>query len=158
MDVIPELAEPGKAQGIVGHEASAVVNHEDKSAREEQQPDQTEKSPDHASPIISKPKGTHSALAAGAGKFNLTSLLLARQDPRHGPLAAELESVDAARMGLYKTAQWRWARSRRRCSLGIAGQIDWHGNLDTAALDTAALKSNQRRSGRPWAFKSARYR
>src|SRR6185312_8494646 len=39
MDVVPELAEPGEPQGLVGDETGAVIDHKDESAGQEQQPD-----------------------------------------------------------------------------------------------------------------------
>jgi hypothetical protein len=36
MYVVPEIAEPGEAQGVVGDEARPVIDHENKSASEEQ--------------------------------------------------------------------------------------------------------------------------
>jgi type IV secretory pathway VirB10-like protein len=51
MDVVPELAEAGEAQVLVGDPARAVIDHEDESAGEQQQPDKPEKTADHAPPI-----------------------------------------------------------------------------------------------------------
>ena len=57
MDVVPELAEPGKAQGLIGDPACPVIDHEDKSAGQQQQPHKSEKTADHASPYyLSRPK------------------------------------------------------------------------------------------------------
>jgi hypothetical protein len=39
MDVVPELAKPGKPQGLVGDETGAVIDHKDESAGQEQQAD-----------------------------------------------------------------------------------------------------------------------
>src|SRR4029077_10080904 len=50
MDVVPELAEAGEAQGLVGDEARAVIDNEDESAGQEQQADKPEQTADHASP------------------------------------------------------------------------------------------------------------
>src|SRR5690348_7481062 len=50
VDVVPELAKPGEAQVLVGHPAGAVIDHEDESAGQQQQTDQSEKTADHASP------------------------------------------------------------------------------------------------------------
>src|ERR1043166_107111 len=50
VDVVPELAEPGEAQVLVGHPAGAVIDHEDESAGQQQQTDKSAKTADHASP------------------------------------------------------------------------------------------------------------
>jgi hypothetical protein len=39
MDVVPELAEPGELQGLVGDETGAIIDHKDESAGQEQQAD-----------------------------------------------------------------------------------------------------------------------
>src|SRR5258708_39236422 len=52
MDVIPELTEPGEAQALIGDEARTVIDHEDETAGQQQQPDKSEKTADHASPYI----------------------------------------------------------------------------------------------------------
>ena len=36
MDIVPELAKPGKLQGLIGDPAGAVIDHEDKSAGQQQ--------------------------------------------------------------------------------------------------------------------------
>src|SRR5258705_7568746 len=36
MNIVPELAEPGKSQILVGHPAGAVIDHEDESAGQQQ--------------------------------------------------------------------------------------------------------------------------
>src|ERR1700674_3055727 len=51
-NIVPEFAKSGKAQGLIGHPARPIIDHEDKSARQEQQPDKSEKAADHASPYI----------------------------------------------------------------------------------------------------------
>jgi len=56
---------------------------------------------------------------APRGKFNLISILSSRLGPARCP-GQGVENVDAARPCLYKTPQWRWGRSRRRCSLSVA--------------------------------------
>ena len=50
MDIVPELAEPGEPQGLVGDPARAVIDHEDEAAGQQQKPDQSEKAADHVSP------------------------------------------------------------------------------------------------------------
>src|SRR6266404_8759885 len=50
VNIVPELPEPGETQGLVGHEAGAVIDHEDKSAGQQQQADKSEETADHASP------------------------------------------------------------------------------------------------------------
>jgi hypothetical protein len=52
MDIVPELAKPGKAQGLIGDPTCSVIDHENKSAGQQQQPDKSEKAADHASPYI----------------------------------------------------------------------------------------------------------
>src|SRR3984885_9294736 len=52
MDIVPELAEPGKPQGLIGAPAGPVIDHEDKSAGQQQQPHKAEKTADHALPYI----------------------------------------------------------------------------------------------------------
>src|SRR3984957_14177197 len=50
MDIVPEFAKPGKAQGLIGDPARPVIDHEDESAGQQQQSDKSEKAADHASP------------------------------------------------------------------------------------------------------------
>jgi hypothetical protein len=50
MDVVPELAEPGEAQRLVGDPASPIIDHENESARQQQQPHKSKKAADHESP------------------------------------------------------------------------------------------------------------
>src|ERR1700751_2076760 len=52
VDVVPELTETGEAQRLVGDPAGPVIDHEDEPAGEQQQPYQSEKAADHASPIV----------------------------------------------------------------------------------------------------------
>src|SRR3954470_17734675 len=37
VDIVPELAEPGETQGLVGNETGPVIDHKDESAGQEQQ-------------------------------------------------------------------------------------------------------------------------
>src|ERR1700721_2462161 len=48
MDIVPEFAKPGKPQGLIGDPAGSVIDHENEPARQQQQPDQSEKAADHA--------------------------------------------------------------------------------------------------------------
>src|SRR5882757_9097445 len=50
MDVVPEFAKPGEPQVLVGDPARPVIDHENETASQQQQPHQTEKPADHASP------------------------------------------------------------------------------------------------------------
>ena len=50
MDIVPELAETGEPQRLVGDPACAVIDHEDEAAGQQQKPDQSEKAADHVSP------------------------------------------------------------------------------------------------------------
>src|ERR1700730_7603696 len=52
MDVVPELTKPGETQGLVGDPAGAVIDHENESAGQQQKPDQSKQTADHASPYI----------------------------------------------------------------------------------------------------------
>jgi hypothetical protein len=36
VDIVPELTELGEAQGLIGDQACPVIDHENKSAREQQ--------------------------------------------------------------------------------------------------------------------------
>src|SRR5215475_8706213 len=51
VNIVPELAELGEPQGLVGDPARAVIDHEDESAGQQQQPHKSEETADHASPI-----------------------------------------------------------------------------------------------------------
>ena len=51
MDIVPELAKPGKPQGLIGDPAGPVIDHEDKSAGQQQQPHKAEETADHVSPL-----------------------------------------------------------------------------------------------------------
>src|SRR5215212_9027567 len=53
VNIVPELTEPGETQGLVGDPAGAVINHKDKSAGQQQKPQKSEKTADHAPPYIS---------------------------------------------------------------------------------------------------------
>jgi hypothetical protein len=50
MDVVPEFAKSGEAKILVGDPARPVIDHENEPASQQQQPYQTEKPADHASP------------------------------------------------------------------------------------------------------------
>jgi hypothetical protein len=104
VDVVPELAKPGKAQGVVGDVPCPVIDHEDKSAGQQQQSHQTEKAADHASPTISRAQIRCQPLAARRGKFNLASTLSGLAGPGRGA-GWEAEGVDAVTSDLYKTPQ-----------------------------------------------------
>src|SRR5882757_1365594 len=52
VDVVPELAEPREPQVLIGDPARPVINHENESAGQQQQPHQSEKTADHASPFV----------------------------------------------------------------------------------------------------------
>src|SRR6266403_2239132 len=77
MDVVPELTKSGETQGLIGDPARAVVDHENKSAGQQQQPDKAEKTADHASPYIHRVRKRSQPLTGQHGKFNLISTLLA---------------------------------------------------------------------------------
>jgi hypothetical protein len=36
MDIVPELTKPGETQGLIGDPPRSVIDHEDKSARQQQ--------------------------------------------------------------------------------------------------------------------------
>jgi hypothetical protein len=97
------LTEPGEPQGLIGNPARAVIDHENKSTGQQQQPQKSEKTADHASPYIclymSRP-ARRQPITGQSGKFNLISTLSAF------PAGAgrNPESVDAAERALYKTA------------------------------------------------------
>jgi hypothetical protein len=102
MDVVPEFAKPGEPQILVGDPASPVIDHENEPASQQQQPYQTEKPADHASPCNSQLPQAGPGLTGELKKFNLASALTALRRTlvwaRSGP-----ESVDAAKAGLYKS-------------------------------------------------------
>src|SRR5438046_3439681 len=50
MDIVPELAEAGETQVLVGHPAGAVIDHEDKAAGQQQEPHKPEETADHVPP------------------------------------------------------------------------------------------------------------
>src|SRR6478672_6132944 len=103
MDVVPELTNPGETQGLVGDPARAVVDHENESAGQEQKPDKSEKTADHASPYICRAPRTQPAINGMAAEIKPHQHLT-------GPFAKGLpvrggaEAVDAAKAALYKSA------------------------------------------------------
>jgi hypothetical protein len=52
IDIVPELAELGEAERLIGDPARAIIDHEDESAGQQQQPYKSKKTADHASPYI----------------------------------------------------------------------------------------------------------
>jgi hypothetical protein len=102
MDVVPELAEPGETQGLVGHEARTVIDHEDESAGEKQKADKPEETADHASPYIYVAPGGRQPIPGASRKFNLISDLCAISS-RFPVLSERPESVDGTERALYKT-------------------------------------------------------
>src|SRR6516164_816495 len=52
MDIVPELAKPRESQALIGDPTRAVIDHQDESARQQQQPHQSEKAADHVSPHL----------------------------------------------------------------------------------------------------------
>jgi hypothetical protein len=55
MDIVQELAEPGEPQRLIGDPARPVIDHENKSAGQQQKPDKAEKTADHASSLSVAP-------------------------------------------------------------------------------------------------------
>src|ERR1700732_1926539 len=86
MDIVPEFAETGKTQGLIGDPARPVIDHEDKSAGQQQQPHKSEKTADHASPYVSRARTRRQPLLARRGKFNHISILSAPSERAFGPL------------------------------------------------------------------------
>src|SRR3981189_2957302 len=84
VDIVPELTKPGEPQGLIGDPARAVIDHENESAGQQQQPYKSEKTADHASPYIARARKRRQALAAQHGKFNLISTLSAPFDRASG--------------------------------------------------------------------------
>src|ERR1700730_4904870 len=80
MDIVPEFAETGKTQGLIGDPARAVIDHEDKSAGQQQQPHKSKKTADHASPYVFRARKPRQPLPAQRGKFNHISILSASSD------------------------------------------------------------------------------
>src|SRR3984893_10397788 len=77
MDIVPELTKPGEPEGLIGDPARPVIDHENKSAGQQQQPHKSEKTADHASPYLCRVRKRSQALTGRAGKFNLISTLSA---------------------------------------------------------------------------------
>src|SRR6202041_449108 len=128
VDVVPELAKPGKAQGVVGDVPRPVIDHEDEPAGQQQQSHQTEKAADHASPTISRAQIRCLPLAARRGKFNLASTLSAFPGPGGGRKALTLSHPASIR-----PPNWRRAQSRRPVLLSVATRIGFRrGVLDRA--------------------------
>src|SRR6478736_1668191 len=79
MDVVPELTKPGETQGLIGDPTRAVVDHENESAGQQQKPDKSEKTADHASPYICRAPRTQPAINGMAAEIqphqHLTGLL-----------------------------------------------------------------------------------
>src|ERR1700716_1610275 len=99
MDVVPEFAKPGEPQILVGDPACPVIDHENEPASQQQQPHQTEKPADHASPcylFALRPAWLKRRTLEIQPRqhLNRPSRTFVRQLP--GP-----ESVDAARAALY---------------------------------------------------------
>jgi hypothetical protein len=79
VDIVPELAELGEPQALVGHPARAIIDHEYESAGQQQQSDKPEKTADHASPSICRAEKRRQPLTGWQRKFNLISILLPLQ-------------------------------------------------------------------------------
>ena len=62
MDIVPELTKSGETQGLIGDPTGAVIDHENKSAGQQQKPDKSEKTADHASPYICRARRRRQAL------------------------------------------------------------------------------------------------
>src|SRR5258708_22264836 len=77
MDVVPELTKPGETQGLIGDPARAVVDHENESTGQQQKPDKSEKTADHASPYICRARKRSQPITGWRRKFNLISTLSA---------------------------------------------------------------------------------
>src|SRR5260370_12338103 len=77
MDVVPELTKPGETQGLIGDPARTVVDHENESAGQQQKPDKSEKTADHASPYICRARKRSQPITGWRRKFNLISTLSA---------------------------------------------------------------------------------
>src|SRR5216684_4018178 len=84
VNIVPELTEPSEPQGLIGDPARAVIDHENKSAGQQQQPYKSEKTADHASPYVARARKRSQPLAAQRRKFNLISALSAPFDRASG--------------------------------------------------------------------------
>src|SRR5215475_5111699 len=83
VNVVPELAEPGEPQGLVGDPAGAVIDYENESASQQQQPDQSEKTANHVSPrYFERPANAVSQYRGGRGN----SITSAPYRPSRAPL------------------------------------------------------------------------
>jgi hypothetical protein len=74
--IVPELAKPGEPQRLIGDPAGPVIDHENESAGQQQQPYQAEEAADHAPPIVLRAlKIRRQPLPAESQKFNPVSHL-----------------------------------------------------------------------------------
>src|SRR5664279_292421 len=101
MDIVPELAEAGKSQGLIGNPARSVIDHENKSAGQQQQSNKSEETADHESPYVCVATEVPSALSGTAQEIQPLQGLIY---PSGGkcPAGEATEVVDAAGPGLYK--------------------------------------------------------
>src|SRR5581483_1061881 len=76
MDIVPELSEASEAQVLIGDPTRAVIDHEDESAGQQQNPDKSEKTADHAPPI--PPRAPLAASSYRGSSGNSTSSVLYR--------------------------------------------------------------------------------
>ena len=81
MDIVPELAKPGKMQGLIGNPACAVIDHEDKSAGQKQEADQVGRNRGSCVTLyLSRPK-RRQPIPGAPRKFNLFSTLSRHFEP-----------------------------------------------------------------------------
>src|ERR1700712_5136185 len=67
MDIVPQLAELREPQVLIGDPARAIIDHEDETAGQQQQPDKSEETADHSSPVPAESDNAVSQYPAGAG-------------------------------------------------------------------------------------------
>src|ERR1700751_4953321 len=85
VDVVPELTETGEAKGLVGDPAGPVIDHEEEPAGEQQQPYQSEKAADHASPMVWQALCAETAITGARGEIQPHQPLIESAGETFGP-------------------------------------------------------------------------
>jgi hypothetical protein len=99
VNIVPELTKPGEPQSLVGHPARPVIDHEDKAAGEQQEPQKSKNTPDHAPPYTCAVRNARAIAPVSQEIKHFISF-----SDRRSSLPACPVSVDAAIRRLYKGA------------------------------------------------------
>jgi hypothetical protein len=135
---------------LIGDPARSVIDHENESAGQQQKPDKSEKTADHASPYICRARKRSQPLTGQHGKFNLISSLSAFFGRACGlgvaRKALTLQNLPSIRAPMAAGAIPPPLFFERRRRVGISASRAWHSHGTPEKTQQASItRSNGRR-------------